>query len=313
MNRAQNHSQQLRDISLEDSGREDSTLRTTRSTGAGRSSTAGDGEGGGGSHGPAGEKKEEEGVRLCIGEEAPPPILATSVKNLEEVDDLLIRFPNEEELEVRRLPTRAAAAHSLPLPSLSLTLPLYGAISFSPTSVVYMAVLGTQDIEDPGSELAVLKMSQPGAEEEVLREGRLLTEDKKDLLKGYVAPALGLFEGDDGMVALLSEYGGLPPARGRWRDFSEAQRLSLFLSLLHLHQQARILHGDVRPPNAVAPWSEDGAFTRPVWIDLGRFEHHPECLGKQCPELSRALYAMELQGIQGELETSAAATGLRFE
>ncbi|KAL7338878.1 hypothetical protein BJY59DRAFT_326536 [Rhodotorula toruloides] len=97
-----------------------------------------------------------------------------------------------------------------------------------------------------GNAVAV-KIARPGMED-YLRDEALLGRD----LRAYNEDVLtfeGLFERHDGRLFAVMQDGGEAPED--WREVSLETRLSLFVSLLRLHQKAGILHGEIAPRNCV--------------------------------------------------------------
>ncbi|GAA5902889.1 hypothetical protein JCM6882_009153 [Rhodosporidiobolus microsporus] len=157
----------------------------------------------------------------------------------------------------------------------------------------------------------VLKQARKGQESHLRAEATLvLGSDALRRLRTSAVPSVALFETEDGLPVLLSEWGGLPVSE--WTSLSLEQRQHLFLSLLRIHQIAHLHHGDPSPANAVVATDSDAALPR--WIDFGHARTGHDCPGSGCGELEDLLYDLELDGEseRAELAVQAVDEGLRW-
>ncbi|BGP31237.1 hypothetical protein JCM10296v2_003001 [Rhodotorula toruloides] len=148
--------------------------------------------------------------------------------------------------------------------------------------------------------------------EDYLRHEALLGRD----LRAYNEDVLvigGLFERHDGrLFAVMQDEGEAPED---WREVPLETRLSLFVSLLRLHQKAGILHGDIAPRNCVLappPPASSSVYAR--WIDLSKATAGHKCPRRGCPELKWATFEMGLVAADeaGDIAARAESEGLAW-
>ncbi|GJN94064.1 hypothetical protein Rhopal_007128-T1 [Rhodotorula paludigena] len=157
----------------------------------------------------------------------------------------------------------------------------------------------------------VLKVARVDGAEALEREAALLFGVLNLFEKDVVLALKRLIRGD-GRQCLIVEDGGAAP--DKWKDLSEPQRLSLFVSMLRIHQRAHVQHGDIAPRNTVfkAPTPSD-PLGSPRWIDWGSTEPHEACAGVRCGELDTLLGELDLSDEAiDEARTQAQADGLTW-
>ncbi|BGP23880.1 hypothetical protein Rt10032_c05g2406 [Rhodotorula toruloides] len=121
------------------------------------------------------------------------------------------------------------------------------------------------------------------------------------------------FERSDGRLFAVLRDGGEAPKV--WTDVSLEKRLSLFVSLLRLHQKAGILHGDIAPRNCVlAPPSPGPSLGPARWIDLSKATADHKCRDRGCTELKWAAVEMGLVAAEeaGDIAAIASSEGLTW-
>lgn len=90
------------------------------------------------------------------------------------------------------------------------------------------------------------------------------------------------------------------------------RRISLFVSLVRLHQLAHVQHNDIAPRNVVV--DADNA-TSARWIDWSLAKVGHECGGSGCYELRQAAGEMDLYdegGLAEDLQARLATEGMRW-
>lgn len=189
-------------------------------------------------------------------------------------------------------------------------------VAQSATATVYRGVWGDKSV--------VVKKSRGGYEE--MAWGELDT--LRGPLRGAagVVPLIQAFE-CEGAVFLVLEDGGEEVEE--WEDLSIDSRFvrvllsssslsltrscpcrrRLFLSLLRIHLDHHVAHGDLEPRNAVV--ASNGGAVR--WIDWGLAETDHTCGGReQCGELRELWARFGLEGEEETMRRRAEEEGLRW-
>ncbi|GAA6043915.1 hypothetical protein JCM8097_004107 [Rhodosporidiobolus ruineniae] len=245
-----------------------------------------------------------------------------------------------------------SASSSLPTPSTPprpVRVSVSGPLGKGNSAVAFLVWLraslssATTSKDDPTPFVLKIASERAGPDGRVRKEGeRLLDLERREGFEKCVVPALAMFEERDDeeegteadesreerlrldepltRAVVLMRYGG--EATDRWSDFTEEERIELFLRLVELHQKHKVLHGSVKPRNAVrflpvpsaassvAP-STSPLASNPRWIDLGRSEMGHRC-PKACYELKEAFEEMQLREKRKEVKKKKAERGLKW-
>ncbi|GAA6043914.1 hypothetical protein JCM8097_004106 [Rhodosporidiobolus ruineniae] len=255
--------------------------------------------------------------------------------------------------------TEASASPPLSLPtrpSRTVYIRVAGPLGRGHTAVAFLVWLRSSSssdptrTDDPAPFVLKIASKRAGSDSRVRKEGeRLLDLSQREGFEECVVPALAKFEeradvdeeGTGGgeereqslgveerrtRAVVLMRYGG--EAADRWSDFTEEERIELFLRLVELHQKHKVLHGSAKPRNAVrflpvpssapsfAPSQSTSTSTSPLasnprWIDLGRSVTDHQC-PKTCYELKDVFEDMQLREKREEVRKKARERGLRW-
>ncbi|BGP08030.1 hypothetical protein JCM10049v2_003875 [Rhodotorula toruloides] len=161
---------------------------------------------------------------------------------------------------------------------------------------------------DPWGDKIVLKVALPDVEWALQDEYKVGKH-----LRGFAADAEApymLLKSSKRRLMAVSRYAGESPEE--WDDLSRDVRISLFVSLVRLHQLAHVQHNDIAPRNVVV--DADNA-TSARWIDWSLAKVGHECGGSGCYELRQAAGEMDLYdegGLAEDLQARLATEGMRW-